>query len=78
MRDFKIFEFAESIRAMLISISWQALQPIGYQKDPTIWLYGARPPPKYFFKNNMNLTNSKIQPTHTVLETSKFLSLLNP
>jgi hypothetical protein len=23
-------------------------------KDPTVWLDGARPPPKYVFQNNMS------------------------
>ncbi len=32
----------------------------GVNKDPTVWLDGARPPPMYNFKNNMSLTNSKI------------------
>ncbi len=32
----------------------------GIKKDPTIWLDGARPPPKYVFKNFMCLANSKI------------------
>ncbi len=26
-------------------------QPGGICKDPTVWLDGARPPPKYFFKD---------------------------
>jgi hypothetical protein len=26
----------------------------------TVWLDGTRPPPKYVFKNNLSLTNSKI------------------
>ncbi len=41
----------------------QLCQPWGINKDATIWLDGARPPPKYVFKNNMSLTNSKIRPT---------------
>ncbi len=35
----------------------------GVNKDPTVWLVGARPPPMYVFKNYMSLTNSKIWPT---------------
>ena len=27
-------------------------QPGGSNKDPTVWLDGARPHPKYVFKNN--------------------------
>ncbi len=38
-------------------------QPAGIIKDPSVWLDGAGPPPKYIFKNNMGLTNSYIQPT---------------
>jgi hypothetical protein len=34
-------------------------------KDHTVWLGGARPPPKYIFLN-MSLTNSKILPTWTL------------
>ncbi len=33
--------------------------------DPTLWLDGARPPPKYIWKNSMSSTNSKIDPTWT-------------
>jgi hypothetical protein len=34
----------------------------GINKDPPVWLYGARPPPKYVSKNNISSMNSKIQP----------------
>ncbi len=34
-------------------------RPGGINEDPTIWLDGTRPSPKYIFKNNMSLTNSK-------------------
>ncbi len=34
--------------------------PGGIIKDSSVWLDGARPPPKSVFKNNMSLTNSKI------------------
>ncbi len=34
--------------------------PEGINKDPTVWPDGARLPPKYIFKNNMSMTNSKI------------------
>ncbi len=32
-------------------------QPEGINKDPTVWLVGARPQPKLIFKNNMNFKN---------------------
>jgi hypothetical protein len=32
--------------------------PGGINKYSTVWLDGARPPPKYIFKNNMSLMNS--------------------
>jgi hypothetical protein len=35
-------------------------EPGGINMDPTLWLNGARPSPKYVFKNNMSLSNSKI------------------
>ncbi len=35
-------------------------QPEDINKDQTVWLDGARPPPKYVFNNNISLTNSKI------------------
>jgi hypothetical protein len=35
-------------------------QPGGINKDPTSWLDGATPPPKYVFRNIINLTNWKI------------------
>ncbi len=31
--------------------------PGGINKDPTVWVDGARPPNKYVFKNNISLTN---------------------
>jgi hypothetical protein len=42
--------------------------PGGINKDLTVWLDGARrrPAPKYIYKNNMSLTNSKIWPTMTL------------
>jgi hypothetical protein len=36
-------------------------QPVGINKDPTVWPDGARPPPKNVFKNNMSLMYSKFQ-----------------
>jgi hypothetical protein len=41
----------------------QRSQPRGINKDPTVWLDGARAPLKHIFKNNMSSTNSKIRPT---------------
>ncbi len=35
----------------------QLCQPGDINKDPTVWLDGARPPPKYI--KNMSSTNSK-------------------
>jgi hypothetical protein len=35
-------------------------RPWGINKDPTVWLDGTEPPPKYVFKNDISLTNSKI------------------
>ncbi len=40
--------------------------PRGINKNPTVWLYGARQPPENIFKNNTSLKNSKIQPTQTI------------
>jgi hypothetical protein len=37
-----------------------------FNEPATIVLDGARLPPKYVFKNNMSLTNSKIGPTQTI------------
>jgi hypothetical protein len=44
----------------------QLCRPVGISKDHTVWLDLARQPPKYVFKNNMSLTNSKIFPTWTL------------
>ena len=41
----------------------------GINKDPTVWLDGTRPPPKYAIKNNMGSMNTKIWPTETLIET---------
>ncbi len=54
------FALFESIGATLRSFSLSALPARGLNKDPTLLLNGARPPPKYVFKNNMSLANSKI------------------
>ncbi len=43
----------------------QLCRPGGINKDPTIWLDGARPPPRYISKNNISLTNWKIWPIRT-------------
>ncbi len=40
-------------------------KPGGINEDPTVWINGVRPPPKYVFKNNASSINSKIQPTQT-------------
>jgi len=54
-------KLVESIGAMHKSFSQVALLARGgVNKDSTVWLDGARPPPKYAFKNNMSLTNSEI------------------
>jgi hypothetical protein len=42
--------------------------PGSINKDPTVWLDGARPPSKYIFKNNLSLTNSKICATQTTIK----------
>ncbi len=43
-------------------------------KDPTVWLNGARPHPKYVYKNKMSLTNSKFdQIGHLLLNLWLFL-----
>jgi hypothetical protein len=52
-----IHVFFESIGAIR---SYHFASQGGINKDPTVWLDGARPPPKYIFKNNMSSTNSKI------------------
>jgi hypothetical protein len=41
----QIFEFVKSIGVMLRSVSKQALQGSSINKDPTVWLDGALPPP---------------------------------
>ncbi len=56
----QIFEFNKSIGPLLGSFSRLALSARGFDKDPTIWLDGAGPTPKYVFKNNMSLTNSNL------------------
>ncbi len=38
----------------------QLSSPGCINKDPTVWLDGARPPPKYIFKIKMSLKNSKV------------------
>jgi hypothetical protein len=40
--------------------SVQLCQTWDFNKDPMVWLDGDRPPPKYIFKGNMSLKNSKI------------------
>jgi hypothetical protein len=40
-------------------LGWNS-QPGGINKDPSIWLDVARQTPRYNFKNNKSLTNSKI------------------
>jgi hypothetical protein len=52
------FALFESIGATLRSFSQPALPARGINKDPTLLLNGARPTPKYVFKNNMSLANS--------------------
>jgi hypothetical protein len=47
--------------------SSQLWQPGDFNMDPTVGIDGARPPPKYIFKDNMSLTNSKILPVQTRL-----------
>ena len=38
---------------------WLCL-PVGINKDPAVWINGARLPHKCIFKNNTSLMNSKI------------------
>ncbi len=38
---------------MLRSFSWPAKLARGINKDPTVWVDGARPHPDYIFKNNI-------------------------
>jgi hypothetical protein len=64
----QIFEFVESIGAMLRLFSRLALLARGINKGPSVLLDGARPPPKYVFKNNFSLTKLKIQSTQTISE----------
>ncbi len=59
----QIFEFVESIAAKHRPFSIGLRLAWGITKDPTVWLDGARSPPKYVFKNNMSLENLKIWPT---------------
>jgi len=40
--------------------------PGGINKNPSVWLDGVRPSPKYVFKNNISSKNSKIWPTGTL------------
>ncbi len=56
----QIFEFDKSTGHLLGSFSRLALSARGFDKDPTIWLDGAGPTPKYILKNNMSLTHSKL------------------
>ncbi len=48
---------------------------VSYNKNPTVWLDGAGPPPKYIFKSDVSLTNSKIQPTQ-ILQSRRILKRL--
>jgi hypothetical protein len=59
---------------MLRSFSPPASPARGINKDPPVWLDGARPPPKYVFKNNMSWMNSKIEPTLTPCFNLEFLT----
>jgi hypothetical protein len=43
---------------VLRSFSRLALSARGLNKDPTVWLDGARPIPNYQLSNYMSLTNS--------------------
>jgi hypothetical protein len=61
---------------MLISFSQLALLTKVYIKDPNVWLDGDRPHPKYAFKNNTSLTNSKIWPTWLHAEMAPYFGSL--
>ncbi len=47
----------------------------GINKDTTVWLDGARPPPTYIFKNTLSLTNSKIRPFNHIHITQESLQI---
>jgi MFS-type transporter involved in bile tolerance (Atg22 family) len=65
-QDGQIFGLYRSIGALLRPFFQQVLPARHTNKDPTVWLDGARPPPKYISQNNMSLTNSKIKSTSTL------------
>ncbi len=50
----QIFELVKSIGAMLRSFSQLASPAGGINMDPTVWLDGARPTPKYVRKIMMS------------------------
>ncbi len=59
----KLFKFSSLSNPL--KLRWDHLpsrqsRPWGNNKDPTVWLDGARPPPRYVFRNDMILRNSKI------------------
>jgi hypothetical protein len=63
----QFFKFVKSTgEVMFRSFFEPTLLVRGINKDPTIWLDRARPPPKYVSRYNINLTNSKIRPTLTL------------
>jgi len=51
---------------MLTSFPQLTLPARFFDNYPAVWLDEARPSPKYVFKNNMNLTSSKIGPVLTL------------
>jgi hypothetical protein len=67
----QIFDFLQSIRVCSYNFSSRLCWLGGFNKDPTISLDRARPPPKYVYKNNMSLTNLKIWPAETLRENMK-------
>jgi hypothetical protein len=62
-----ILKFVKFIGAMPRSFSQPALPAGGINKDLTVLIDGARPHPKYIFKNYMGLTNTKMWPSQTLL-----------
>jgi hypothetical protein len=76
----RIFEFVKLELCSDHFPSWLH-QPEGINKDPTVWLDGARPPPKYVFKNNVILANSKFwhtQTLHQFIHLCYFVVLIRP
>jgi hypothetical protein len=58
--------------ALIRSFSQLAAQAKGTIREPTVWQDGARPPPKYVFKNKVSLMNLKIQLTMIIWKETLF------